>query len=132
MREETVDSNVLIAALLKKDQFYKEAYSKFQEVLKGKAVYHASRLVPVEVCGAINRIAGKTDAARAQIIMDSLIRKGSIKVYDLNESRMRQATNIALDYKLRGADAVITQIVQELKLPIIVYDNNIIKAAENL
>jgi len=132
LKELTVDSNMLVAALLKEDKFNKTAYTEFRQMVKGKVIFHASRLVPVEVCGAINRRVGNIDAAKAQIIINSLIRKGNIKVYDLNESRMHRATNIALNYRLRGADAVIVQIAQELKLPIIAYDNEVNKAAEDL
>lgn len=132
MKEETVDSNVLIAALLKDEKFNKTAYNEFQQVIKGEAIFHASRLVPVEVCGAINRRVGNIDAARAQTIINGLIRKGNMKVYDLNESRMHQAADIALGYKLKGSDAVIMQIAQELKLPMISYDKDINKAAKSL
>ncbi|MBI4289178.1 MAG: PIN domain-containing protein [Chloroflexi bacterium] len=132
MKEETVDSNVLIAALLKQDRFNVTAYAKFQQVIRGNAVFHASRLVPVEVCGAINRRVGSADAGRAQVIINSLIRKENIRVCDLNESRMYQAADIALKHNLKGADAVVMQIAQELKLPMISYDEDVNKAARSL
>lgn len=45
---------------------------------------------------------------------------------------MEDAQDMAISHRLKGADAVVVQIAQELKLPMISYDDDVNKAAKSL
>ena len=132
MKLQVIDSSVLVARFIIKDKFHKQAVRVIRGLYKGQRLFHTSMLVPVEVVGAVGRQVGNKEAMKAQRILNVWKRKGYINLYELNQPRMESARNMAISHRLKGADAVIVQIAQELKLPMISYDTNINKAAKSL
>lgn len=132
MSREVIDSSVLVAGFVETDKFHKQAESQINDLYNGQKTFHSSMLASVEVVGAVGRIVGNKEAGRVQRLLNEWQRKGYLYLYELNRRRMESAQNLAINHRLKGADAVIVQIAQELKLPMISYDNNIIKAAESI
>ena len=128
MKEIAVDSNVFVSALLKGQEHYDEAV-KFVEGLRlGEYLFHISMLVPVEVCGAILRRTGSLARAHlAKREMEGLTEEGYVKLYPLDKERMTKAEKIALRDRLKGHDAVIAEVAEELKLAILTFDKEVSK-----
>lgn len=80
-------------------------------------------LVVVEVCGAVRRETGKlTYAYEAKRTLEDWIKQGKIKLYELDKQRIDKAIKIAMRDGLKGSDAVIAQISEELNLPLRTYN----------
>ena len=128
MIEEIVDSNVFIGALLNEDEHYTKAISLVEDLNDEKRLFHISMLVPAEVCGAIiRRTKSKTQAYCAKRTLDDWIKDGKLTLYELNQQRMDRANEIAIRDVLKGPDAVIVQISEELKLPLRTFDKELLE-----
>lgn len=128
MKEIAVDSNVFVSALLKGQEHYDEAVKFIEGLRLGEYLFHISMLVPVEVCGAILRRTGSL--ARAYLAkreMQGLTEQGYVKLYPLDKERMTKAEKIALRDRLKGHDAVIAEVAEELELALVTFDNEILK-----
>jgi predicted nucleic acid-binding protein len=126
--EIAVDSNVFVSALLKGEEHYDKAV-KFVEGLRlGEYLFHISMLVPVEVCGVILRRTGSLGRAYlARREMEGLTKQGYVKLYPLDDERMTKAEGIALRDRLKGHDAVIAEVAEELELAILTFDKEVSK-----
>ena len=85
-------------------------------------------LVPVEVCSAIlRRTKSITRAYLAKREIENLVGDGYIRLYPLDAGRMTKAQEIALRDELRGHDAVIAAVAEELELELLTFDREILK-----
>ena len=128
MKEIAVDSNVFVSALLKGEEHYDKAVNFVEGLRLGEYLFHISMLVPVEVCGVILRRTGSLAKAHlAKREMEGLTEQGYVKLYPLDKERMIKAEEIALRDRLKGHDAVIAEVAEELKLVILTFDKEILK-----
>lgn len=128
MKEIAVDSNVLISALLEEEKRHDEAI-KFIEGLRLKEyLFHISMLVPVEVCGVVlRRTKSLARAYLAKREIEGLADEGYMKLYPLDKERMTKAEEITLRDGLKGHDAVIAEVAEELELALLTFDKEILK-----
>ncbi len=84
----------------------------------------------MEIAGAISRRIDDESAREATEVMAGWITVGKVKTYDLNKKRMIRASEIAMEMKLKGVDAVVLQIADELKIPFKSYDKEMKKKIE--
>lgn len=128
MKEIAVDSNVFIAAWLKQDQYHSEAIKFVENLRAGECLFHVSMLVPVEVCSAIlRRTKSLARAYLAKREIENWVGDGYISLYPLDGERMTKAQEIALRDELRGHDAVIAAVAEELELELLTFDGEILK-----
>ena len=132
MIEVAVDTNVFIASLLEKDHFYTDALDFIECIETTKCRAHISRIVVVELAGAISRRIDEDSAREAVDIMNGWIIEGKVKTYDLNKKRMVRAAELATELKVRGMDAIALQIADELKIPFKSYDEEVKRKIERL
>jgi len=128
MMDEVVDASVFVAALVREDESHNEAIKLIEDMVAGHCLFHTSMLVPIEVCEAIFR--GTASLVRAYVAgraLDDFIREGKIKPYDLNKGRMDAASEIVIQRKLRGADAVAIQLAEELELPLRSFNPDVVR-----
>lgn len=128
MKEVAVDSNVFIGAWLKQYPHYGEAIKFIEGLRVREYLFHISMLVPVEVCGAILRMT--KSPARAYLAkreIENWVEEGYIKLYPLDRERMLRAEEIALRDKLKGPDAVIAEVAEELEIEFLTFDKEISK-----
>jgi len=124
MDELVVDSSVFIAALKAGDPFHEQALQILERIgTKYKAC--VSCLVPVEVVGAIARTVGQGEAERIRKKFAEWARSGFLSLQELNKRRAEQAQQIAAEYKLRGADAVIAQLAYEKEARLATFDEEL-------
>lgn len=128
MKEIAVDSNVFIGAWLKQYPHYGEAIKFIEGLRAGEYLFHISMLVPVEVCGAIlRRTKSPARAYLAKREIESWTEEGYIKLYPLDKERMLRAEEIALRDGLRGHDAVIAEVAEELEMAFLTFDREILE-----
>lgn len=119
MREEVVDSSVFLSSLVKNEESHNRATALVEDMDNEEAVFHIPATVLLEVISVISRIASIEEAREAKNIMDFWIEKGKIKVYALDQRRLEEAIEIAVTHKLRGTDAIVTQLSEELNMPLV-------------
>lgn len=128
MKEVAIDSNVFIAAWLKQDQYHSDAMKFMENLRAGEYLFHISMLVPVEVCSAILRRTKSIITAYLAIReIENWVGDGFIWLYPLDGERMTKAQEIALRDELKGSDAIIAAIAEELELELITFDKEILK-----
>ena len=128
MKEEVIDSSIFVAAFLKGDERHDEAISLIEDLRSGNCLFHISMLVPIEVCGAIiRRTKSLIDAYMAKRNLELWVREEKIKLYELNRERMDKAAEITIRDRVKGADAVIAEISEELNIPLRTFDKEVSK-----
>jgi len=128
VKEVAIDSNVFIAAWLKQDQYHSDAMKFMENLRAGEYLFHISMLVPVEVCSAILRRTKSIITAYLAIReIENWVGDGFIWLYPLDGERMTKAQEIALRDELKGSDAIIAAIAEELELELITFDKEILK-----
>jgi len=132
MIDVAVDTTVFIASLLEKDHFHEDAISFLEQINTKQCRAHISKIVLVEIAGAISRRIDEASAREAIEIMGSWITEGKVKTYDLNKMRMLRASEIAMKLKVKGMDAIVLQIADELKIPFKSYDEEVKKKIEHV
>lgn len=127
MKDIVLDTNVFVASLVDKDEFHDDAEVFIDAMDSKKIRAHISRIVPVELCGAVGRRIGQKEALEAKDILRAWTKEGKIKLYDLNEKRMKVAQDIAIRAGIKGMDAIAIQLAYELGMPFKTYDDEIKK-----
>ena len=127
-----VDSSVWVSALVRDDSNHERAQQFFREFRQGLHVCHLSRLVLVEVCAAtLRRSESPGIALRIQQIFTVWGQTGLVRWYDLNAQRMNSAIEAATSYRLKGADAIMAALADELSVPLKTFDSEIIQRYPN-
>jgi len=119
-----VDSCVFIS-LFAKDKNWKRALALIELMKEGEKIVIPSLLLP-EVCGAIRRIT--QDRKLAEIVFETIIgwiNSGMISVEELNEKRMRKAALIAIEFGIKGGDAIFVSLAKELHGKLFTFDEKL-------
>ena len=119
-----VDSCVFIS-LFAKDKNWKKALILIELMKEGEKIVIPSLLLP-EVCGAIRRIT--QDRKLAEIVFETIIgwiNSGMISVEELNEKRMRKAALIAIEFGIKGGDAIFVSLAKELHGKLFTFDEKL-------
>ena len=132
MKNLVIDSNVFIASLIKSDEFHQKSIEIVEKMQKKEIIFHISMIVPIEVASTIARRVGTKESNESVEIINNWIKEKKIKIYELNKKRMLAAEKCGIIYKLRGMDAIIIQLANELKIPLITFDNEIIERAKDI
>lgn len=127
--EVTVDSSVLVSALLPRDQHSRHGRAVLARHFNGEYVNISSATVPVEV---ICSIARRVDGAKAQIARSQLKRWEELKLMQfepLTAERAENALGLGMKLKLKGMDAIVVTIAHEASRPLITFDEEMAKRA---
>lgn len=101
-----LDTSVLLS-LFVEDVHTEQAEHVFQSVLEGNEQGYFTTLILVEVCGAVRRRAGKESAERALAKLQEWSERGVLELLDHNNEIIRRACSLAIEYSIKGADALI-------------------------
>lgn len=132
MIDVAVDTNIFIASLIAKDRFHEDAIAFIEQIETKKCRAHISRIVVVEIAGAISRRVDENSAREAVDIMGGWLTEGKVKTYDLDKKRMVRAAELAMELKVKGMDAIALQIADELKIPFKSYDEEVKRKLERV
>ena len=118
-----LDSSILVASLIPSDKFYDGGTLVVKRILGSDDMVYASAIVPVEVCAAVaRRTKDKFSAREARRQIGKWASLGRLRILYLNATRMKRAQEIGIEYYLRSMDAVIVQIAEEKKIPLVTFD----------
>ena len=131
MADFVVDSSVWIAGLKEDDPWHSQAFPFLQEFEQGIHRAYLPRLVLVEVCAKLGLALGPAVAIATRARFEEWQNLGWLVLHDLDESRTNSALDTALRYRLRGADAIITALADEVQPPILAFDRRILSGYTN-
>ena len=129
MEHIVVDSNVIVASFLEQEDSHQRGQEYINELESGAYTFHLPTLVVVEVISAINRRALRIRQAllaRARKSIGDWEGDGKMVLYALDRDRMDKAVNTAERHRLRGSDAVIAALAEELNIPLKTFDTEVL------
>ena len=118
-----VDSNVLIAHFSYDDPHHLKAEPYISGLERGHRVFHIPTLAIVEICAVIGRRVSAAVALAARRRMEAWAKEGRVILYALDEKRASASSNVAIEYRLNGADAVFAGLAEELGMNLITFDD---------
>ena len=129
MEHIVVDSNVIVASFLEQEHSHRRGREYINTLESGDYLLHLPMLVVVEVMAAIGRRAQRNRPAllaRAWKSINDWERDRKIVLYPLDKDRMDKAVNTAERHRLRGSDAVIAALAEELDAPLKTFDTELL------
>ncbi len=120
-----LDTSVIISFLIK-DKHTAAAEKIFITILEGKVSASITSLILVEVCGVLRRVVGKETAELALAKLNIWISKGILSVFDQTKEIASLACSFAIDYGIKGADALIAATSYYHKLNLVTFDEELI------
>ncbi len=122
-----VDASVWVSRLVPQDVHH-EASRRWLEAFtaRGGQVVAPVLLLP-EIAGAISRRTGVPDLARQAV--QQLQRLRTLRLVALDRRLSQAACQLAADLGLRGADATYVAVADQLKIPLVTWDNEHIDRA---
>jgi predicted nucleic acid-binding protein len=129
MDQIVVDTNVLIAYLVRSEEFHERAQNYIDGLENGEYTFHLPMLVMVEVMATLNRRSQRNRSAILEAWQQTVSdweNSGKLVLYPLDRNRMELATSCTKEHRLRGADSIIAALTQELSLPLKTFDREIL------
>lgn len=133
--EIVIDTNVFVVSLVDESRLNEEekrqrplAITYTDGLEKGDYLVHLPRIAIVEIVGVIRRKAGEGRALVTKNRLEQWVSLGLIKLYDLDESRMRSATDLVIQHNLSGKrslsapDATFIGLAQELGVNVVTFE----------
>ena len=130
MEQVVVDSSVLVGSLLHDDALHQRSQPYINGLESGDYIFHLPMLVVVEVVAAISRrapVGWHALLVGARTSFRDWETDGKIVLYPLDQDRMNRATGTAQRYRLRGSDAVLAVLAEELGTPLKTFDGDILQ-----
>jgi predicted nucleic acid-binding protein len=120
----TIDSSVFIAALRPVEPLHDPCRRLIEQVVEGSYEVFVPYSVLVEVAAAAFRRTGSRHFATT--VHKQLLQIPSVHFVDLVKSRASQACELATRLGLRGMDALVLQVAQEMRAALVTLDEEII------
>ena len=130
VEEATLDSSVLVSALVKEDVFRTTARRIMEKIFEGQYHVTTSAIVPVEVCGSISRRAGVNKAILAKNQLFKWESMNLIAFSELTGKRREEATELAIKLKMSGMDAIVVQAAKEKGGVFVTFDEEMAEKAK--
>lgn len=126
----TIDSSVIIAALLEKEAKHKECKALLEKVKNGEYLAVEPFIVLVEIVAAIKRRTGSSSLAER--VKKDISDINSIVFLEVISYRAHDAADIAKEISVRGMDAIVIQIAKEFDVPLVSLDAEMLKRAKSI
>ena len=114
------DASVLVSVFHPADQFHQQSRAWFQQYLRNGEQIVAPNLLLSEVAGALARRTGSVEVA--ELAVTQLRAMPELELLVIEDAYEREATALAMELQLRGADAVYVAVAHMLNLPLITWD----------
>jgi predicted nucleic acid-binding protein len=116
-----VDASIWVSYLVRQDVHHALSQSWLTTILKKQIPIAAPIILLSEIGGAISRRLGHADLGNKAI--NQLLAVPTLRLVAVEHSLGIQASRIAANYQLRGADALYVTVAQQLNIPLISWDN---------
>ncbi|MFQ6026519.1 MAG: type II toxin-antitoxin system VapC family toxin [Dehalococcoidia bacterium] len=130
MEQLVIDANVLVSSFIESETRHLEALAYIVGLERGDFLSHLPSIVLLEVVAAISRRGLRNRLAllaRAKKSIADWEQSGKMIVYDLDWERAERAIDAAERFRLRGSDAVIAALAEELDLTLKTFDREILE-----
>ena len=130
MESLVVDSNIFVASFLVNEEKHQQALEYINGLERGDYTFHLPMLANVEVTSAIRRRATRNWVGLVstwKLSVSDWERDGLLIMYPLDRVRMDKASDIALQYRLRGLDCLLSELALELDVPIKTFDKELLE-----
>ena len=115
-----VDASVWVSRLVSTDVHHPLSQTWLESFVSSGGQCVAPVLLLAEVAGAISR--RTTEARLGQAALQMLLRLPALRVVSVERRLGMSAAQLAADLGLRGADAVYVALAQQLKVPLVTWD----------
>lgn len=115
-----VDTSFWVSSLLPNDQNYVAARNWLNPHLYSSGRLLAPLLIVVEVAGALARVTGDANLARTAVL--DLHSFPFLDLFPIDQGLVDAAVDIAVTYRLRGADAMYVALAWQLNVPLVTFD----------
>jgi predicted nucleic acid-binding protein len=122
-----VDASVWVSRLVPQDTHHAASRRWFESFTAEGGRLVAPILLLPEIAGAISRRTGAPDLAHQAV--QSLQRMRTLRLVALDRRLGQAASQLAADLGLRGADATYVAIADQLKIPLLTWDNEQVEKA---
>jgi predicted nucleic acid-binding protein len=122
-----VDANIWVARFVPSELHHQQSRDWLRQTIRGGERLAAPELLLVEVSSAITR--QLNDSARAAQVVQQLLKMRSFNWVNVDHGLILLAAEIAADLRLKSADAVYVAVAERLNVPLITWDDEIIKRA---
>lgn len=120
-----VDSTVLVSLFSDKDKFHKSGLDIFTNILDKKIEPVIPNFAVIETCGLIGRKFGQHLAAAVEDQLNTWMDNSMFSVKELTLDRMKYATEDAIKFGLKGADAVFVALTKEMNAKLVTFDDKL-------
>ncbi len=115
-----MDASVWVSRLVPQDEHHAASREWLEAFLAHEGRVVAPALLLPEIAGAVSRRTGKPQLARAAV--GQLQRLTALRLVRLDQRLAESAARLAGDLGLRGADAIYVATAQQLKIPLLTWD----------
>ena len=122
-----VDASVWVSRLVPQDAHHEARRRWFESFTADRGHVVAPVLLLPEIAGAISRRTSVPDLARQAV--QHLQRMRTLRLVALDRRLGQAASQLAADLGLRGADATYVAIADQLKIPLLTWDNEHVEKA---
>jgi predicted nucleic acid-binding protein len=116
-----VDASVWVSRLVSADVHHAASRRWLEDYVSQGGQVIAPMLLLPEIAGAISRRTGEPDLAHQAI--KQLERLSALRLVAIDQRLGQAATQLAAECGLRGADATYVATAQQLKVPLLTWDN---------
>ena len=122
-----IDASVFVSAVRETEEYYAASRQFLQRVREQAVDVVCPALILPECAAAIAR--PTNDSALAEEIVDLVEHFAGLRLVALELPLTRRAAQIATAHRLRGADAVYVAVAEVFGVPLIAWDNEILRRA---
>jgi predicted nucleic acid-binding protein len=117
-----VDASVWVSRLVPQDSFHPLVKAWMETHRSNWTMFLSPALLLPEIAGAISRRTGDSRLARQAV--ERLQRLPDLRLVEMDQSLVQEATHLAAELGLRGADSIYVAVAARLNLPLVTLDGD--------
>lgn len=115
-----IDASVYVALMNEQEKAHVACWRWFEQAVAREQLLYSPAILVAEVGAALSR--GTDDVSFARQVIEQLHRSMTIQLLPITPSLAFRAGIIAIDYKIRGCDAVYVALAEQLERPLVTLD----------
>ncbi len=115
-----LDASVWVSRLVESDEFHVPVKNWMNSQREQDAMFVSPSLLLAEVGGVISRVTGKPELGLSAI--ERIENLPDVRIVEMDKTLMDNASRIAANFGLRGADSVYVAVASTLKIPLVTFD----------
>jgi predicted nucleic acid-binding protein len=115
-----LDASVWVSRLIESDEFHIPVKGWMNAQREQDATFVSPSLLLAEVGGVISRVTGKPELGLSAI--QKIENLPDVRIVEMDKALMDNASRIAAQYGVRGADSIYIAVASTLKIPLVTFD----------